>query len=125
MFERQKLTASIADLDTSLTDVHRDDFTHFQRELKLRVQRQKISIVDDEWRVESNLQKQNGEKGYLDDRTGQNKEDVRRTLYSSRFPTIRPCHLVCAFHDSEHHQSTGIHNPRLRKWFLGYIWAYS
>jgi hypothetical protein len=41
MFERQKLTASIADLDTSLTDVHRDDFTHFQRELKLGVQKAK------------------------------------------------------------------------------------
>lgn len=30
----EELTASVSDLDTSLTNVHRNDFTHFRRELK-------------------------------------------------------------------------------------------
>jgi hypothetical protein len=31
---REKLTASVSDLDTSLTNVHGDNFTHFEREIK-------------------------------------------------------------------------------------------
>lgn len=62
MFGRQKLTTSIADLDTSLTNVHRDDFTHFQRELKLRSQKMRISVGGNERRVEEGSQTEWGER---------------------------------------------------------------
>ena len=39
------LTAGVADLDTSLTDVDRDDFTHFIRLAKQRLAAETVSDV--------------------------------------------------------------------------------
>lgn len=46
--KQDELTAGVTDLDTSLTDVDRDDFTHFIRLAKQRLAADTVSdVVDD------------------------------------------------------------------------------